>query len=377
MIKRFIKSLISLIPTKNMIVFESIPNLSDNPKPVFDEMVRRGLNEKYRMVWIVSHKSAALPAIKNVIYCDRTAKGYRWRLLYYRVFAKVLFSCNDFLPTLRKGQLSFYITHGTGIKSVRNYYNVPPHMDYILVDGEGTREMTAYQLRGDVEKTVALGYPRNDVLVHAKREIGRLFPENAGNKIVVWYPTFRQHKNGEQNATAAALPLLHDVEQAEKLNAIAKQNGVLIVLKPHFAQDVRRIKACNLSHIRFIDDDFFVQNQITSYEFIAGCDALLTDYSSVYYDYLLCDKPIGLVWEDYAEYKKNVDFVLDMDYYMKAGEKIYNLADLETFLKNLAAGKDPLKVQRAEISAWANYARDGRSAQRVTDFIVEKANLKF
>ena len=81
------------------------------------------------------------------------------------------------------------------------------------------------------------------------------------------------------------------------------------------------------------------------------------------------------MWEDYEEYKKTTNFVLDMDYYMKAGEKIYNIEDFEKFLKNLAAGNDTLKAERAEISSWANYARDGKSAERVTDFIIEKAGL--
>ncbi len=375
MIKRLIKKILAWVPTRNIMIFESVPNLSDNTKPVFDEMIKRQLNEKYKFIWIVSGEIDTLPKIKNVVYCDKTRPAFRWRLLYYRVFAKALFSCNEFLSTIRKGQVSFYITHGTGVKSVRNYYNVPASVDYILVDGEGTREMTAYQLKGDVEKTVALGYPRNDILVRTHRDIHNLFPENVQDKIVAWYPTFRQHKNGTQNATTYALPILHDTQQAIKLDEIARQNRVLIVLKPHFAQDVSKIKACNLSNIRFIDDAFFVQHHITSYEFIANCDALLTDYSSVYYDYLLCDKPIGLVWEDYEEYKKTVNFVLDMDYYMKAGEKIYNLEDFERFLKNLAAGKDRLKTERAEISAWANFARDGKSAQRVTNFIIEKAKL--
>ena len=101
------------------------------------------------------------------------------------------------------------------------------------------------------------------------------------------------------------------------------------MLKPHFAQDVSKIKSCNLSNIKFIDDQFFIENNITSYEFIANCDALISDYSSVYYDYLLCDKPIGLVWEDFHEYKNTVDFAVDMEYYMKAGEKIYNIEDFE------------------------------------------------
>ena len=374
MIKRCIKKLLSLIPTKKLIVFESIPNLSDNTVAVFDEMVRRGLNKTYRMVWIVSNKDNRLPAIPGVSYSDKTKRFHKIAWLYYRVFAKALISCNEFLPTLRSGQVSFYLTHGTSIKHVRNYYTVPAAIDYMMVDGPDTLDMMSYELNFPAEKTIALGYPRNDILVNASRDVYALFEGENIRKIAVWYPTFRQHKNG-MTATTRALPFLEDEAQAARLNEMAKLHGVLLVLKPHFAQDISKIKACGFSHIRFIDDSFFVQHGITSYEFIASCDALITDYSSVYFDYLLCDKPIGLAWDDYEEYKQSVDFAIDMDYYMQGGEKICDLDGFEVFLKHLSEGRDILKDERARISRWANFDRDGKSAARVTDFIVEKAHL--
>ena len=60
---------------------------------------------------------------------------------------------------------------------------------------------------------------------------------------------------------------------------------------------------------------------------------------------------------------------------MKGGEKIYNLDDFGVFLNNVANNIDPLKNERDEISRWANYSKDGKSAQRVTDFIINKAKL--
>lgn len=376
MIKKFIKKLLLNMHTKNLIVLESVPDLSDNTKAVFDEMIRRGLNKRYKFAWIVSEKSIRFPKIKNVSYCTRNSPDFEKKMSYFRYFAKVLISCNDFLTTFRDGQFSFYTTHGTAIKSVKSYYTLPENVDYFLVDGEGTKQMMAYQFNTDIEKTFALGFPRNDILVNSKRDISALFPENKGQKIIVWYPTFRQHKNATVSTTKNALPIMHDEVQAIKLNEIAKSNNTLLVLKPHFAQDISKIKAQNLSNIKFIDDTFFADNSISSYEFVGGCDALITDYSSIYFDFLLCDKPIGLVWEDFEEYKTAVNFAIDMDTLMRGGEKIYNLDDFGVFLKNVANGTDPLKKERSEISGWANFSSDGKSAERVTDFIIEKAMLK-
>ncbi len=373
--KNLIKKLLSFLPTLNLIVFESVPNLSDNPKPVFDEMIKRGLNKKYKFIWIVSGKSNDLPIIKNVHYCDKNSRFFKFQLLFYRMFAKAMICGNEFLVTSRKKQTSFYISHGTAIKSVKSYYTMPENINYFLVDGDGTKEMMTYQYNTTPDKTIALGYPRNDVLVNSKRDISPLFPENAGQKIIVWYPTFRQHKNANISATQNALPIIHDEKLAIELNEIAKSNNALLVLKPHFAQDISKFKAQSLSNIKFIDDSFFTKNNISSYEFVGNCDALITDYSSIYYDFLLCDKPIGLVWEDYEEYKESVNFAIDMDVLMKGGEKIYNLDDFGKFLKNIANGIDPLKKERDEVSLWANYSRDGKSAERVADFVIKTANL--
>ena len=83
--KKLIKKLISLLPTKNLIVFESTPNLSDNTKAVYDEMIKRGLNKKYKMVWIVKGTVKQEENLPGVKFCDSNAFGFDLKLLYYRI----------------------------------------------------------------------------------------------------------------------------------------------------------------------------------------------------------------------------------------------------------------------------------------------------
>ena len=194
-------------------------------------------------------------------------------------------------------------------------------------------------------------------------------------KIIVWYPTFRQHKNGLKTNSANALPVLHDAQNAVALNETARKYGVLVVAKPHFAQDLSYIKQYDLSNIVFIDDDFFVKNNLSSYEFVGSCDGLITDYSSIFFDYLLCDKPVAVIWEDIDDYRNNPGFAMDPEVYMAGSHKIYTLEDFEDFLRSVAAEEDPYKEERRKLNALLNYAADGKNTQRVTDFIVEKAKL--
>lgn len=359
-----------IIPKKNYIVFESTPDLSDNTKAVFDEMLARGLNKKYLFIWLLSDKSKEHPKYENTIYIDSTNKKETNKYLNR---AKVLICCNKFLPSHIKGQTSFYLTHGTALKKLGGY-QIPSKIDYNLIASEDTKELMASAFNADINTFHGLGFPRNDDLTNFKCNVKKLF-KTKSKKVIVWYPTFRQHKNGINSGTSDTIPLLDDYEKAKKLNEIAKQENILIVIKPHFAQDITYITKHELSNIIFINDEFFAKNKITSYQFVGNCDALITDYSSIYFDYLLCDKPIGAVWTDIDEYAIKPGFCTDIHYYMKGAIKMYTLPDLIKFVQDLSSNIDTLQKERNEICKEVNYSKDGKNTQRVVDFIIEKGEL--
>ncbi len=369
-IKNCLKSIINKLPLLNTVLFESAPDMSDNTKAVFDEMLRRGLNEKHKMVWIVKDPKSA-PKIKNVRYMTPSDR----RLSYLKRFARCVICCNEMPIGSHNKQVSFYLSHGTTIKKLSGYYTLPASISYCLSASSAVDFLCEQELKASREKIFSLGFPRNDVLVSAHRDLKPLFPECEFEKAVVWYPTFRQHKNGYTTGANNALPLIHDEEKATALNECAKQNKVLIVLKPHFAQDVSYVKNLNLDNIKFIDDSFFAQNGITSYEFVGSCDALITDYSSIYYDFTVCDKPIALVWEDYEEYKASPGFAEGVERFLSGGEKVYTLEDMQRFIENVAKGHDELAEERNNVCRQVNYAKDDQNSARVVDFIVEKAKL--
>ena len=371
-IKKLLKMIINILPIRNVIILESAPDLSDNTKPVFDEMIKRGLNKKYKMIWSMRK----LPNdncldIKNTEYVAAGSK----KMLFYKLTAKCFICCNDWLCSIRKGQTSFYLSHGTTIKSLKGYYTIPKSIDYCLSASEDVAFLCENEFLAQKDKIFSLGFPRNDVLTNANRDLKEFFKDVDFDKIIVWYPTYRQHKNGKTVSGGSSLPIIHDSEKARILNECAKENKVLIVLKPHFAQDLSYVKNMELSNIRFIDDSFFIHNKITSYEFVGSCDALITDYSSIYYDYTLCDKPIALIWEDYEEYKSSIGFADGVEDFLKGGEKVYTLEEFKDFVCRVSKGTDLLQNERREVCNRVNYSTDGKNAQRVVDFIIEKAKM--
>ncbi len=372
-LKQMLGQMLSLFHNHNTIVFESTPDFADNTYAVFCEMMGRGLDKRYKMVWSCTQRRK-LPEELASIRCIYPKDKNIWQKLrnaYYMASAKCLISCNRYLIPWRKQQKTFFLGHGTPMKSVHNYYNLPASINYCLSAAKGVEEMTAYEFCAPPEKMFSLGLPRNDILTAPALPVKELLGTDC-KKVAVWYPTFRTHRNGMQAGSGKALPIIHDAEAAAQLNDWARQMDVLLVLKPHFAQDLTKIKALELSNIRFIDDSFFRENGITSYGFVARCDALITDYSSIYYDYMLCDKPIGLVWEDVEEYRKNPGFAVDIDAYGAGGVKIYDLEDFKSFIRELAEDVDSCADARRSLRDLTNYAPDGQNTARVTDFILGK-----
>ena len=361
-----VKKLLYRFPQK-YILFESSPDFGDNTKAVFDEIQARDSFKKYKFVWVSYDKGRSYPKIKGTRFYKRD--DIRLKLILPR--AKAVVCCNHLIRSDNPKAVNFYLGHGNPIKNASDYFSTISSYDYIVASSQGMKEIRNKIYGIDNDKMVALGYPRNDVLTAPPVDLHRFFKQDF-EKVIVWYPTFRQHKKGALTGCEHALPVIWDEERAARINRCARENNVLIVLKPHFAQDVSFIKQMDLSNLVFIDDKFFSDNGLTSYRFVGSCNALLTDYSSIYYDYTLCDKPIGLTWEDYDDYNKNPGFVVDMDKMMKGGVKIYEEEDLIKFINDVSKGIDILRDERREIRDFANISTDGSSAKRVVDFIEEK-----
>lgn len=374
---RQIKNRLLDLLIKPSIVFESYPLFSDNTQAVYRELVVRGLEKRYRFVWWKTRNEVCeLKHNGKIVSWDpHDRKSITGKIRNYSFYCKrkANIICNVFIPKAGE-EKTFYLKHGSPLKRVKGYYSIPEDIDYIFSQAEAFNEISVKTNDVNPQKIITLGFPRNDAFSKPKRAIQELFTTDY-KKLIVWYPTYRQKASGFKTGASHSIPLIYNLQTAIELNEVAKNNKVLIVIKPHFAQDVSQIKRLELSNLVFIDDSFFSENYISSYEFLNSSDALITDYSSVYYDYTLADKPIGVIWEDIEEYRHFPGFAVDLDYWMKGAEKIYTLQDLQRFILNVAEGKDLLQKERREIRDIANYSNDGKNTERVVDFIIEKAQL--
>lgn len=372
-IKKLLNSIV--FPLTRTIVFESNPEMTGNVGAVYNELLKRGLNKKYKLVWRVEdRKKYADYCIENVSFIDYEPKeiGQKIRWLFYRWTAKALIFENRFSEKKWKNQLAVNLMHGMTIKS-NDYYVEHDTCDYLVTSGSKLNGIVAREYDVPLEKTISLGYPKTDILNKKTGSLEKLNLQD-GKKVIVWMPTFRKNKNrgsDDGKQYPSGIPLLTDREKFEKLNERLKENNCVLIIKLHPVQDTNGMDKTEQSNIMFLTDSAMKSKGTAVYELLAESSALITDYSSVYYDYLLTDNPIGLVIDDIEEYEKKRGMAFDYKEYIK-GNYIYTLDELMKFVSDVASDFDPSEKERLWAKEnWCDYT-DFKSTERVTEFILDR-----
>lgn len=369
-VKHLLQSVLEHLPVQNKIFFESNPDFTDNTFALYEGMVKRDYQDKYKMIWYSHCEVCDINKIipSKGLYCNEYTRWNRLKTLYHLVTSKYIISNQTLFNVKKKGQKKIYLTHGIPLKGTP-LYSVSSNCDFCLATSKQTASLLAREFVIENHKMVPLGFPRNDALFE-KIDLDKVF-EKHYEKVVVWYPTYRQHKARNRFMTNQAIPLIDNVTE---LNWCAKEQDILIIVKPHPAQDVSFIKMVSLSNIKIIDDSFFERISANPYTFLASCDALITDYSSVYFDYLLCDKPIALIWSDIEDYKKFPGLIPDYGLYSSGVEIIYSILEFKTFLHNVASGIDLNKEQRKKLKDLIHEYGAG-STDRVINWMEKELDL--
>lgn len=205
-----------------------------------------------------------------------------------------------------------------------------------------------------------LGYPRNDALLRTPSKESMINCDmnvfNAAGasrrdrKIILWTPTFRD----QVGSPVAGIDFmrLHDFLDREKMH---------LVIKGHKGSEVNA--ASELPYLSFYEKTCDV------YPFMRLVDVMVTDYSSIYMDFLLLDRPVVFYCPDYDEYVTyNREFQFPYDE-MTPGPKCRTQDEFEAALKRAAYGDDGFGEERRALCEKAFLHRDGRSSERIADHL--------
>ena len=377
----FILKFFSLLPTKDRIIFESHPEMACNTYPVYKYLVEKGLNKKYEFVWLsenASQYSEAPSENTKFINYTKHAKsfGEKLKTMYYISTAKALVYSNQLLGTHGRDRISLWLQHGMPLKASNGTYCIKNDCTNALCVSEFFADNFSSDARVDKDKMIFMGFPRNDLLLTDNDSMNK-FGFDKYDKVIFWLPTFRQRKDKklgqyEMEAKGTGIPAIDTVEEMKKINFFLKSNNCLLILKPHPVQDLSAMKEINLSNFFIISDNDLKEKGVQLYELLGRCDAMITDYSSVYYDYLLTDKPMGLTIGDIDEYIAKRGFVYKNPLDILKGEYIYDNDGLISFLTNVINGNDIAKEERTNVKNMIHTIQDAKSAEMVGEYIIEQ-----
>lgn len=375
---RKLAKLTKWLPLSKTIVFESNPDFACNTYPVYKELLNHLPN--YRFIWLTHKRINNDNKRTQVIYTGKNASVFeKIKTVWTLDRCKCMVSSNLFERKRHEKQVFLFLCHGSKTKKTRGLYEMGDAVDYIDVQSHFFDDIITYEYDCKKEQLVYLGYPRCDYLFSSsKPDVRGLINCETNEKYVIWLPTFRSQAGGQVDVEKGGIydklgmPIIYSIEKLRELNDYLKDINLHILFKPHPSQDVSTIKSEKLSNIHVIYDSDITGVGLQLYEVIAGSEALITDYSSVFFDYLLLDHPIATTTDDIDSWKSGRGFAFDIEkMYDQATVRVANQAELVSFLNDVITKTDSKCKGRREIRDMTNIYNDGDSAKRVADFVIK------
>lgn len=362
-------TLCGLLPVKKKKIVASSfygRGYSDNPKAIVEELRKRG--EDLDLVWLTKPgQENTLPEGVRAVRYDSVKR------IYELATAKVwIDNCRKGAPKKRKGQFYLQTWHGLALKRIEKDAATKLDDDYTpyaMRDAKQTDLIisncahmtriykTGFWYGGEVLET---GSPRNDLLFANPTPLREKVREAYGlpqdRKLVLYGPTFRADHSLDAYRLDAEklLSALHDRFGGEWTLLARLHPAVEELSSQVFTYDGKTV--CNAT----------AYPDIT--ELLAACDCVITDYSSLMFDFALTGRPCFQFATDLAAYLE------DRNFYFPLSDLPFPCAE-----DNAALAENIRNYSEAEQKArWEIFNQDfglmedGKAASRCADLILAK-----
>jgi CDP-glycerol glycerophosphotransferase (TagB/SpsB family) len=350
-----------------------------NPYAIFLELIKNPDFDDYTHVWVIEDKYGNEPVMeqfskyKNVFVISRHGDDH----LRYLASAKYIIT-NVSLPFYyckKEGQIYVNTWHGTPIKSLG--YDMPDapvtisnvlrnflSTDYIVSANPFLTSvfLDKYKLDGLYEGSIIEeGYPRNDRLFNTERtHVVALLEKygievNPNKEIILYAPTW---KGSDYNHPQIDVDEYINFKRA--LEANIDSDKYQILLKPHQVvyKELKKSGRVNDSLIpAFIDTN----------ELLSVTDILISDYSSIFYDFLACGRPVIFYIPDLDDYKNYRGLYLEPEKLpgpcLTSPKQVCNVINN---LEDVISKYSPLYKQTRDFACPMD---DGHVARRIVDIV--------
>lgn len=369
------------IPIDNkMIIFISFhgKGYSDNPKAIHEYIISHPEFKDYKLIYAIKHhkkKHIDIPGNTKIIeYFSLSYFFYLARSKYWIVNCK--------LPKYivkKKKQIYLQTWHGTPLKKLAHdidvgdettfyrsnmtYDQMTKSYDidvkkytYMISPSKFTTEVFQTSFRINKERLIETGYPRNDILSnYTHKDVLKTkekfhLPKN--KKIILYAPTWRDNSFVLAGYT-------FKLEVNFKLWKEILGDEYIILFKPHYLI----INDFDLTDVE--DFVYFIDPSIDISKLYIISDILVTDYSSVFFDYAILKRPIYFYMYDLENYADNLrGFYLDINKDLPSKPILDEHELLETIKRN-----EFNKTQLDIFNARFNNREDGQATKRVIDIV--------
>lgn len=361
---------------KNRILYQSRDgkSMSDSPYAIFKYLMESSEFNDYIHIWacesneVRKYYKKRYKHLKNVEFVVIHGKEYLKELS----ICKYLINNSSFSIyfTAKPEQVYINTWHGTPLKYMgldlensllaiqnlmRNFFNT----SYMVTQNRHTTDIfkRAYQLDGLYDgEFIEDGYPRTDLTLNTSRKKLEMILKKDGVKFtrkknLLFAPTYRGHFMEPSD----------DIEQlVEVINQLERNTDYNILLKVHpFLYD------------NVVEDDrlkkFLIKDTYDPNEILSIADLLITDYSSIFFDFLVTDKPIIFYTSDYEKYKNERGLYIDVD--QLPGPTVTSVEELIFSIKNESFNQQKYKSKYNEFKERFTPYDDGKVTERLVNRI--------
>jgi len=343
---------------RTKLVFVSKGSITSNNKALYVHCIR----EKLDVIMLTDNKeqlqtlqSMQLPAVELESYQA------------YTLLARAKFVIQDQaniteeINLLSPKQKTLQMWHGIPLKRLNKLTTVS--YDYLVSTSDFVNETTLSKVI-QAKEYKDFGYPRNDLLLKKKHdEYDLLFCDTAMYKLA-------QKNFGTEHKTILYMPTHRESQEAShipldfaSLNTFLADNSMTLILKlHHFVEKL-------YSHKKSYSNILFHSTHGDVYPLLKYTDILITDYSSVYFDFMLLERSIIFFDYDREEYEVNMQgFLYDYEEFTP-GVHTKNQVELHKVLKNVECNNDE------NLSSKLYSYIDSSASQRIHKEILKEAKF--
>lgn len=354
---------------------------ADNSKYLFEYVNDR---EHESAVWL-SNNPEALLTIRNG---GRKALPINsLRGIYYALTAKYIvisYSYDDvgLWPYLfPKNNTIINLYHGTPLKILRKakeshftkttryimHKHIARKYDLVISASHVATEKLNMFFNIPLDNFAVTGLPRNDALYNMAKSpsVEKIKSMSGADKAVLYMPTFREYSFDDPGFNLFQKFGFEEIE----VSKVLERNNAVLIIKLHF-RDYERIadmsNAFKSKRIHFLRNED-INDDI--YPLLNNIDMLITDYSSIYFDYLLLNRPIIFSNFDIQEYM-NIDrgFYFEYDE-ITPGDKAHDWPELLEKINRNFEDTDRYSKERGKVSKRVNAYHDASNSRRAYDAI--------